>query len=116
MLEKINKMKRIILLLLLSIIFSCSVFPEKPKKIAEYDLGEDFPVIGIYQSISNATTTESIQVRTDKDWNNAKHVYEKYDVLLNHILIGDSIRLILTDTSSSKIRVDTFFVDVNSLR
>lgn len=97
-----------------------SIFTEKPKKVQDIDISKlnyGYTNIMIYKSESNATTNESIQLRVNDD-NNEKVVkfYERYDVVLGHILEGSSLKLILQDTSGIKSRVDTVVFDLSTLK
>ncbi len=101
---------------------SCNnrIFNEKPKKIRDIDISKlnyGYTNILVYKSESNATTNESIQLRVNDD-NNEKVVkfYERYDVVLNHILEGGSLKLILQDTSGINSRVDTVVFDLSTLK
>lgn len=105
------------------VVASCNdaLFLEEPIMVKDIDISKldyGYSNIMVYKSISNATTNESIQLRVKKDDGDEKvvMVYERYDMVISHVLEGISLRLILQDTSGVGIIIDTISFDLSSLR
>lgn len=91
-----------------------NVFSEKPKKVKEFSYNGNR--VYIYKSVSNATTEESIQLRTSIDSVNSKRVFKGYDILLSSVLQEDVLTLVMKDTSGREEQIDTFQIKLDTVR
>ena len=97
-----------------------SMFDQKPKLIDSLDISNlsyDIDKILIYKSESNATTNESIQLRVkeNKEEKVIKY-FERYDLIIGKKLEGNTLNLILQDTSGYKNRIDTVVFNLDELK
>lgn len=93
-------------LVLVNIFWSCS-YGEEPTVIEKVKVGGEYGEILVKQSISNATTNESIQLWTKE---NRLSIFERYDLFEGHYILNDSLFIIVSDTSGINIQKDTLTI------
>jgi hypothetical protein len=90
---------------------------DEPVKVVSLDSRGYGHSIGVYYIPANATRDDYIQIRKVDPENRIEVLesYERYQQVLHHRRLNDSILwMVLRDTSSYKMRQDTFLIKINN--
>lgn len=108
--------KMFVIFIFVVILSGACLFDENPVKLEEIDLKDKgYGKIFLYKSFSNATVSESIQIRTQNDSINAKIIFERYDTILGRKIIEDQLVLTLKDSKGIRSEIDTFVISLDSI-